>query len=183
MSEEPGDWDSEGTNLPPRNPRIASRRDCSQSGWRAFAQDPEDRYVAIPRDSSEYRRVGYVSIWIGWLPDERTLELYIRPPNDSFNLDDGEEEFCPLWDDLGFAVIHESIITQFCECRTPIEQLVSRLIGIEYFREALLASCRSLGMNEGNAVIAIYGMDYSGRRNLVFDRLRYLGSFQFCGAG
>ena len=103
MSEESGDWDAEArAPLPPRNPRIASRRDCRQSGCAPSPQDPEDRYVTVPRKSSEYRRVGYVSIWVGFFPDERTLELYIRPPNDSFNLEEGEEEFCPLWDDSGF---------------------------------------------------------------------------------
>ena len=83
---------------------------------------------------------------------------------------------------LASEVLHESIKARFCQFPVAIEQLVLSFIGVELFRDALLTSCRFLGINEGNAVIAIYGLDYSGRPNLAFDRLRYVGSFRFCEA-
>ena len=181
MSAESDEWDAEGVELPPRNLRIVSRRDCHQSGWQAFAQDPDDRYTSSRREDNR-RRVGYVSIWIGSVPDERTLEFYLRERNDSFNLEEGEEEFCPLWDELGFPVYREQTKTRFSGKSIAIEELVSSFPGIEVFRDSLLTACRSLGINEGNAVIAVYGLDDSDHQSLLFDRLRYAGSFLYAAA-
>jgi Immunity protein 22 len=178
-SNEPDDDDE----LPPRKPRIASRRDTRQSGWAAYAQDPDDRYLPSAPDLTKHRRVGYVSIWVGSLPDKATLDLYVKEPTDSFNLDEGEEEFSPLWDDLGFRVFGEAVRSEVREAPISLAELVANLPGADLFLESLLAAGGSRGINQANAVIAIYGVDVSGPRRLCFGRLQYLGSFSFVRPG
>lgn len=45
--------------LPPRKPRIAARCDTRHSGWAAYAQDPEDRFLPSAPDLNKHRHVGY----------------------------------------------------------------------------------------------------------------------------
>jgi hypothetical protein len=120
---------------------------------------------------------------VGSLPDKATLDFYVEQPTDSFNMDEGEEKFCPLWDDLGFRVLAESIRSEVRDTPVSLVELVANLAGSELFLESLLAAGQSRGINQVNAVVAIYGVDVTGPRRLCFGRLQYLGSFAFAISG
>lgn len=177
VSEQIDNMESDNSELPPRDLRIVSLYDVRASGWARFAQDPDDIYLpSIPSDCPD-RHGGYVSIWIGVLSAKQILDSYIEQPIDSFDIEEGEEGFCPLWDDLGFSVPHEAIKAIFNESSVSIIDLLRTIPKLTNTNEPILASCRTLGIDRGNAILAIFDLDYSRPQNLCFGRLQFVGSF------
>jgi hypothetical protein len=176
---EVANWDSEEHELPPRRLRIASRADRRQSGWDFFCQDPDDLYTG-KLINSESRRAGYVSIWAGVFPSEAAFRLYVKEAEDMLDYPDGTQDFCPMWDDLGFVLPHESVKTAFATQLVPISHLIRRFPYFHTFMEPLIAACTQRRLSRTNAVVALYGLDHSDHQPLSFGYLRFIGSFQFC---
>jgi hypothetical protein len=158
--------------LPPM--RFATKRDVQQSRW--FVSESVDH---DPQPAQDFYRPGYVSLWIGNVADPRAFELYVEEPEDWWEFDEYRDVTSPLEDDLGFWVNYDMLAALCLPNPAAIETLIADLPGADGYRGMLIAALRANGILVADSLIALHHCDYTGQRSLMFDRLRFAGSFTF----
>ena len=117
----------------------------------------------------------HVSIWIGPGVDIEAVDDFLTESYD----DDGNSS-CPLWAALGVRFLdHDFLEVDLQVEPTPVADLLDGLSYLASFEEALLASCAEKGIEDSDALIAIYDFEPEKPADSIGPGLRYAGTFDY----
>lgn len=160
---------------------MTSWEDYKQSGLASFVcnaiSGPDWPYWwsghYIPAPDFEFFNERYTSIWIGVFPNAKTVEFFVECPAYG-----DEDVMSPLWDDLGFEIPFESIAAFFCHQELPVGELIRSRPDVENIADDLIEAVKLSGIQKGNTVLVIDGLDMCDDCVLAFGCFRFIGSFQ-----
>jgi hypothetical protein len=122
-----------------------------------------------------YEQEGFVSVWLGSLPDESSLEDYLRETYD----EDGNSS-CPFRSDLGVRWLdHDFMEAHFTPKPVRVDQLLKGFSYSESFCGSVLEARRCAGIEEANTAILLYDFAYSSDRPHPHPNLGFIGSFPY----
>lgn len=115
-----------------------------------------------------------VSVWIGPGVDIEEVDDFLTEVYDE------DESHCALWTALGESFVdHDLLEVDLQVAPVPVEDLLDGLSYLPSFDSAVLERCRLAGIEEGDALVAIYDFEPTNPAPEIGPGLRYIGTFEY----